>query len=98
MSSANAGYGRTLGRFRLTILSPNGLAARPDHRFDIDELFPRCALAGGAFFGFLDLLPVAEGDHVEAPLGGELVEAFAASLAAPAERTRVDVLGDLLDD
>src|SRR6478609_7812966 len=70
---------------------------RPDHRFDIDELLARRAFAGGLFLGFLDLLPVAEGDHVEPARHRERVEAAAALADGGAERAAVDVLADLAD-
>src|SRR5690606_38623425 len=74
------------------------LIPRPDHRFDIDELLAGGAFAGRLLLGLLDLLPVAEGDDVEAAPGGERVEPFAAALARGAERAGPGILGDLLDD
>src|SRR5690606_26518355 len=67
------------------------------HRLDIDELLARGAFSRRPLLGFLDLLPVAEGDDVESALFGQRVEAFPPLLARRAQRPVCDILLDLLD-
>jgi len=66
-----------------------GLTARPYHRFDIDEFLPRRALFRRAFLGFLDLLPVAEGDDLQLALRRQRVEPGAAALVGQDANSQV---------
>src|SRR5690349_16307263 len=75
----------------------SGGPAGANHALDVDEFLARGAFAGGLVLGFLDLLPVSEGHHVEITFRRERIEAGAALLGRVTERAAVQVLGDLVD-
>src|SRR4051794_19741396 len=64
------------GRFRLWPAFPDFLSvARAQHILDADEFLARRAFAGAGGFGCLDMLPVAESDHLDAAAFEQCVEA-----------------------
>src|SRR5690606_31556053 len=70
---------------------------RGQHLGERDELLARAALAGARRLGRLDLLPVAEGDDLDAALAEQAVEPGTSRLAAVALAERPgDLLGDLI--
>ena len=60
--------------------------ARAEHLLDADEFLARGAFAGAGGFGGFDMLPVAEGDHVDAAAFEQRVETGAAGFAGCSTR------------